>query len=301
MSIRYLHRREIDTHQWDACIRTAPHGMPYAFSWYLDIVAEGKWDALIEGDYERVFPLPWNRKYLFFKQIYQPFFAQQLGLISKDIPTREQVKTFVDDILPHFRIVRLQLNETNPMDEGTRFLLQKKINLVLPLDRSYEKIRAGYSGSLKRNLKIAGRQALSIGEQIGSQEFVQLFKIELQHKIPALRAAHFRMIPALISKAISMGVGKNYTVNNASGKLLAAVFVLQTEKRIINLFSVATAEGRRVDALSVLFDHIIRIFAGRQDMVFDFEGSSIPSIADFFRRFGTEERWFPVVGRDLRL
>ncbi len=38
------------------------NGLIYAKSWYLDIVAD-QWDALVENDYEKIFPLVHRKKY----------------------------------------------------------------------------------------------------------------------------------------------------------------------------------------------------------------------------------------------
>ena len=41
--IDYLKNNEIDREQWDNCIRNSPGVKPYAYSWYLDIMApDGK-------------------------------------------------------------------------------------------------------------------------------------------------------------------------------------------------------------------------------------------------------------------
>ena len=62
MKITYVKRDDIDTAKWDSCIARSVNGIVYAYSWYLDIVAEN-WDALIGDDYQAVFPLPHNVKY----------------------------------------------------------------------------------------------------------------------------------------------------------------------------------------------------------------------------------------------
>ncbi len=56
LPIIYLKNDEIDVVKWDLCIAKAANALPYAYSWYLDIVAPS-WDALIYGDYEVVMPL----------------------------------------------------------------------------------------------------------------------------------------------------------------------------------------------------------------------------------------------------
>ena len=58
-NIRFLRRSEIDLDKWDDTIAKATHSLPYAFSWYLDAVAE-HWDALVMDDYKAVMPLVWT-------------------------------------------------------------------------------------------------------------------------------------------------------------------------------------------------------------------------------------------------
>ena len=65
--IVYHKNNEIDREQWDNCIRNTPGAKPYAYSWYLDIMAPG-WQALVDDDYDSVFPVPgyhsfWNTIY----------------------------------------------------------------------------------------------------------------------------------------------------------------------------------------------------------------------------------------------
>ena len=72
--IRYIRRKEIDIAKYDACIETAINARIYAYSWYLDIVADN-WDILVLNDYEAVMPLPWRSKY-FIKYVYPPAWTQ---------------------------------------------------------------------------------------------------------------------------------------------------------------------------------------------------------------------------------
>ncbi len=94
--IRYIKYEDIDKDQWDDCISHSFNGNIYAYSWYLDVVAE-QWDALIENDYERVFPLTWKKQFGV-KFLYQPFFTQQLGVFSKNILTVKNVEEFIKAI-----------------------------------------------------------------------------------------------------------------------------------------------------------------------------------------------------------
>ena len=88
MTIRFLEREEIDQLKWDSCVHYAVNGNACGYTWFLDNVSEN-WSGLVEGDYESVFPLVWNKKILGIHQIYQPYFCQQfekLYKIRKSIP-----------------------------------------------------------------------------------------------------------------------------------------------------------------------------------------------------------------------
>ena len=75
--IVYHKNKEIDHEQWDNCISNSGYAKPYAYSWYLDIMSPG-WEALVDDDYDSVFPIP---SYIRFGLQYAstPPFLQQLG------------------------------------------------------------------------------------------------------------------------------------------------------------------------------------------------------------------------------
>ena len=59
--ITFLHNKEINREKWDDCIEHALNSKVYAFSWYLDVVADD-WNCLVYGDYELVFPIVIKKK-----------------------------------------------------------------------------------------------------------------------------------------------------------------------------------------------------------------------------------------------
>ena len=61
--IRHITRDTLDVQKYDNCIANAINSRVYAYSWYLDIVADAKWDVLVLDDYKAVMPLPKRRKY----------------------------------------------------------------------------------------------------------------------------------------------------------------------------------------------------------------------------------------------
>ena len=112
--IQYLQHNQINLKKWDTTI--AECGNIYAYSWYLDIVHPG-WDALVEDDYQSVMPLTGGKKFGV-NYLFQPYFAQQLGVFSKQPLSPEKTETFLKAIPSKYRFVEIRLNESNVFRDG---------------------------------------------------------------------------------------------------------------------------------------------------------------------------------------
>src|SRR5690606_10879689 len=89
--IRYVRHKDIDQEKWDQAIDKSYNGLIYGYSFMLNQMAGKRWDALIQGDYEAIFPLAWNTKFGM-PYLYQPYLCQQLGLFSRNKTTKAQVE-----------------------------------------------------------------------------------------------------------------------------------------------------------------------------------------------------------------
>src|SRR4029077_14289393 len=99
-NIQHITRDKVDVVKWNDCIDSAPSGLIYGYSFYLDHMAQ-QWDALVLNDYEAVMPLTWNKKYGI-SYLYQPFLTAQLGLFGKTI-SKGLLETFLNNIPSKFR------------------------------------------------------------------------------------------------------------------------------------------------------------------------------------------------------
>jgi hypothetical protein len=292
-SIYYLKHADINKQLWDGCVEKAFNGLPYAYSWYLDIAAPG-WDALILEDYEAVFPLPKNRKLLGFMQVYQPFFVQQLGLIGSRGADKETLQSFISAIPGHFIRVRLPLNEGNPLiDAGNT-----KMNLILGLSPPFEQLQKGFSKSLRKRVRRAKPDHQLHQHLCSPEELVQLYRNQIGQRLPLKNKDYQRMI-RLIYTCLERSKGWIAGITHQSGELRTAGFFLDSHQRVINIFGASTEAGKAHHGMHLLLSDLIELYAGT-DRVFDFEGSSIPSIAAFFRSFGAEEAPFSVYHRGLK-
>lgn len=296
MEIRFLQRKQIDTLKWDSCVERATNGNAYGLSWYLD-ESSRSWGGLVEGDYQSVMPLIWNRKLFGVSQVYQPYFCQQLGIYSQSDITDRRLRDFLSAIPLHFKFLEVQLNEKTLVPEGTGYSVNKKFNCVLSLDQPYEKLILNYSKSLKRSLAKAVRNGLSLTDSLQPETLIDQYRDHQGPKIQALNAEVIEMARGIIRSALERDRGFLVGVNDINGSLVAGAFFLKSHGRIVNLIPSTTGEGRKLNAMHFLLDSVVQQCAG-QSRLLDFEGSTVPSIARFFRSFGCEEIPFCQIRRD---
>ncbi len=287
--IRYVKYQDIDVTAWDKCIRKSFNGLIYGYSWYLDVV-HNEWDALVEGDYERVMPLTgrskWNISYLF-----QPYFVQQLGVFSTNLLTPEITGEFLKKIPAHFKLIDIRLNSFNKIEDQGFTVFHHK-NHLLDLINSYEKIAARYSTQTKRNLKNSGKHKLTLMKNVKPESIVNLFRENRGKGLGKWKEKHYSILRTLMYAAIYKGMGVAYGVFSERNELCAGAFFLKSKNRLIFLFSGTDETARQNSAMTFLIDSVIRAYV-RHQVVLDFEGSDDPHLARFYKGFGASETTYP--------
>lgn len=294
--IKYLKHKEIDRASWDAVIEADVTKLPYGFSWYLDAVCNQNWDALVLGAYDVILPLPFKRSFYFLgqKQYLQPLFTQQLGPFVKPSIQKPALEHFLESIPASFN---LHFNERNPVErfpEGMK--VEQRKNFILDLDTGYRQLFKRYKSSLRGRLRKSTTNHQLVADFLSPEELVAIYKEHMQDKV-GLKERHYFRILRLIKAAIQHEKGQIWTAVHKSGDIGAFGFFLIHQKRVINLFSGSTSLGYQEHSMHFLLDGVINHYAGRSGWIFDFEGSSIPSIASFFNSFGSIERPYWKVSR----
>ena len=286
MKIKHLTRNEIDTTRWDQTIQLFPPGFPYAYSWYLDCVAGGKWSALVEEGYRYVMPLVWNKKIPGIKQVYQPLLSQQLGVFGDHVDS-DIVRLFIQSIPSEYRYIQMCLHGHSGDFEGkSDGLFKNRTNLIIELNHDYEEIQAHYSKSLKWRIKKA-QENNKLTKTVDVGELVGFYKRSMRGKL-RLKESNYSMFEGLFRELIERKCGSAYVVEDNNSNIGCMAFFIETDKRIINIFGTSNDEGKKINSMHYLIDQVIQIHAG-QDKLFDFEGSELKGVSDFFRSFGSIE------------
>lgn len=291
--IKYITNKDIDRNKWDECIKSSFNGLPYAYSWYLDIVSY-KWNALVEDNYNSVMPLPFAEKYGF-GYIYPPPFTQQLGVFSTSKLTDEKVQRFLEHIPEKFKYVEMNLNVFNSV-KTTGLKTRQLVTHLLDLIPSYEQLQSKYSTQTKRNLKKAQAGQLTILKNVHPQDVINLFR-KNRGKEYGHTSSYYKMLHTLMFSCLKKNFGQCWGVITKEKVLCAGAFFIGSNKHAIFLFSGANDKGYEAQAITYLINEFIESNSQR-DITFDFEGSMNADIARFYRGFGSKEAHFTQVRRN---
>ncbi len=282
--IQFLQHEKIDKVRWDQSIASAVNGNLNACSWFLDIVSPG-WCALVDENYENVFPLPVSSK-AGIGYIMQPYFTQQLGLFSRTLPTENMVREFLSNIPAKYRYIDINLNTSNTLQADKN--IESNINLELDLQPGYAEIAAGYHSNLQRNLKKAQQTRLNLVKNVNPEELISLFRMHKGQQLEHLKDPQYKLIQQLAMHSLQNGSGQVWGVTNPDNQLHAAALWVTSHGKAIFLFSAVTGQGRKYNAMPWLIDSFIREHAGKP-LILDFEGSNNEGLARFYSSFGAQK------------
>jgi hypothetical protein len=284
--IRHLVRKEIDEAKWDECIDSAGNGLIYGYSFYLDAMTT-HWDALVLNDYEALMPLPWRRKWGV-SYLYQPFLTAQLGVFGKNI-SPDLLTAFLGTIPKKFRYWDFPLNYQN-LFPLAGFPLYERMNYVLPLEKQHEELWKGYRENIRRNIKNCRDNECTVQKDTAIDAVIAL--AELQTEISSRK--DLDAFKTLFLQLQKQGMARTYGILSKTGDLLASAAFLFSHNRAFYILVGNHPASRKLGASHALIDAFIRDHAGK-NLLLDFEGSDIQSLAFFYSSFGAREEKYAAV------
>ena len=155
---------------------------------------------------------------------------------------------------------------------------------VLDLSDSYDKIYLNYSTNAKRILKKSNDLSMKITNDVNG--FIDFFKTNVGDGI-GLKNENYVNLSELIKNGASKGKIKLFSIYKEGVFLGYACFYFH--KNVINYLKGAlNKQGKENGAMYYAFDQIIRKYAAK-DCIFDFGGSNVEGIANFYRKFGAKD------------
>lgn len=283
MNIKYIKNGDLDKERWDKVIEASPNGRVYAYSWYLDILTNNQWDALIANDYEYIMPLPWRQKYGI-HYIYTPNFIQQLGIFSLRNDASEQLAVFLKSIPRKFMSLDLCVNSCMEVKQTRKI----RPNFILDISRSYDGIYTGYKASARNKLRKG--HAFCLTDSVDVKSIITDYIRDNGYLVPFVDEDYDRLEKAM-EEALRRNCLDICKLSDENGNVQASGFFLKSHGRIYHFFSSQTAAGRKVAAKHFLIDNMIKRYAGKMNL-YDFVGSGLPGVAEFIKKWGSAPEYY---------
>jgi len=287
LKVSYLIQANIDKNKWDYCIDHASNGLIYAYSFYLDAMSDN-WDALILNDYEMVMPLTWKKKYSIY-YLYQPFYTASLGIFGNHI-SGQTVKLFLENIPSKFKYWDFYLNRAN-LFSIPEFPMYERSNYILSLSENYEILKNKFASSHVRNIKRAIQYGNLVKKNIPIAEVIHLAK-EQAKDFSTIQERSFLNLAQLFQILKEKNQANTYGVYSAQNKLVASCAYFFSHNRAYYILVGNHPDGKTSGASHLMIDTFIKEHAGKS-LILDFEGSNIPSLAFFYKSFGSALEKYP--------
>lgn len=281
--IKKVKYNEIDFEKYTKCLENSVQRKYSATKLFLDVSSDHQWELLVYNDYEAVMPIPYILKWGF-KIVVNPKLCQQLGIFSPS----EKVEIndlFLDYFKRNYRIWYYAFNDSNKF---TNPLTERK-NYIIESD-SFENIYKKYSPKRKRKLRL-DEDILYRSEikEINFSEGEDFFRHCFVGANNEVEKESFLDIFRRFEKTNSI---KIYAFI-LDCTIINAVIIYVDDKTAALLGTFNNRDFVKISGSSVLINHAISQFI--TDRTFDFEGSEIPAIEEFFRGFRPELKPYQVI------
>jgi hypothetical protein len=288
--IHYLKHNEIDFTKWDDCVANADNELIYATSFFLNAVCQ--WDALILDDYAAVMPLPKRKKWSI-TYVYNPTYAGQLGVFGKSISSK-LIVDFINAIPLHFKYVQLHLNEFISLDKTRNILVKARTNYVLNVTANYQKLFSSFTKDARKNIRQAQKNELKVQTNIPVETVFGCYKKMYGKHLKGSVKKDFLQFATVCKNLIEAKKGFAIGVINSNSEIVSGSFWGIDNNRLYYLLGAPTPAGKKLGATYFMINHIIEKYAG-SNLLLDFEGSDIPSVAAFYKQFVPQKKTYQLI------
>jgi hypothetical protein len=270
--MKFINRDQIDTKLWNSSIQNSVTENIFCYSWYLDATAKN-WGALVTNNYKTILPIPYSKK-LGVKQVYQPQFTRELDIFGTEFSWKEALSFLTND----FKGVQFRNENKNllphPEERKNQFLILSDL--------------VAFSQNAKRMIKKSNQFSFSFSKD--PSKLIQLFKNTTFSKIDTISLEDIDKLTNLMNSAIANNQGELIEVFDQN-QFVGAGFFLKDKYRITYLKSACTEDAKKNGAMYGLINYAINRY--KPDFrIFDFGGSDIKNVANFYKKFGSLDRCY---------
>lgn len=251
MTLDFVPFEDIDKNKWNGNIHYSPNGNIYGYHWYLKSVVK-EWDAIIEGDYQSVMPLPRRPLTTFEKQL-----LPYLGPYTVNGFSSQRANAFYTKWKTHRHDGHYGFNHRfgSLMYEQDPSLSPQNRNFI-DLQPPYEQISDKYQAEVHHILNEATLQTFTFGSDI---------KPEILIEKENLNEAEKNTLYRIMYNAIQRSVGWSLQVEDKAKGTTAKAFFISDKSGIYEIFS--SEQNTEMNHI-LLLDTLIRSNEGKPTRLF---------------------------------
>lgn len=252
MKIDFVRFEDININKWNGTVKYAQNSRIFGYYWYLKSIVR-EWDALVEGDYQSVMPIPRN--------VWSPFelrLLSECGPFSINNLSAPRAEAFFNvwkeitgggpyNFIQSFSIPEGRIKELN---------LLKKQYAFLDIAHPYEVLFSAYDTALQNILQRPDMHGFEF-ETLNKPELILVDEKDLAHQK--------NILYRLFYNAIQRGIGWHAKVKNTSTGNSASVFFMKDE---LNIYPIYINSNPDEVALIILMDAMLKNYSGRPQRMY---------------------------------
>ncbi|MBA2611426.1 MAG: hypothetical protein H0U95_05615 [Bacteroidetes bacterium] len=275
MEVNHIKHDDIDLKKWDNTVLSSATPLVFAQSFYLNATSP-KWDALVIGDYDSIFPLTAKTK-LGLKYLPQPSFTSQLGVFGK---INEEIElTFYNYIIKKYRLIEIELNASNKISNAH---VSPKRTYTIEYKNGYS-----YNTNTKRNISKAIKNGLAVtiiepnDIPALSKKYIDPFlEKELGLAKPVVKTFNVLLASCLKNKSLL-----TLKTIDSKNNIKALAHFVYNNKYVLYLKGTNFDKSENTGSMHLLIDSAIKHFENRAE-IFDFGGGANTGLSSFYQGLG---------------
>ena len=210
-------------------------------------------------------------------QYFQPAFTREFELIGVDISDA----VFWDMLKQRYKFIQFRHHKAY---DGIEF--EERQCQYLKLN---DESKSGYSTNAKRLIKKSNSK-FTFKRLDKVDDLLVLVTQELSAKIKAFTPDNIAKLKQLMENAMTAQKGECIGVFEED-EFVGGGFFLTVGKRVTYLKGVAQLDAKKNGAMYGLMNYAIEKYLNKFDLL-DFGGSDIKNVADFYKKFGADDRTY---------
>lgn len=276
--LRHIKHADIDLKKWDNTVLSSKFPLVFAQSFYLNATCP-KWDALVIGDYQSIFPLTAKTK-LGLNYLPQPSFTSQLGAYGRI--NSEVEWEFYNYITKQFKLIEIELNASNKIKTEH---IKPKWTFTIDYNKGYS-----YNQNTKRNIARALKNNFAV-KKVEAKDVLSLSKKHIDPflvKEIGLSGKVVKTFNDLIENSLKHKSLLTFKTVDSNNNIIALAHFVFNSKYALYLKGTNFDKKENSGSMHLLIDEAIKYFEGKVD-VFDFGGGSSAGLASFYKGMGGEQ------------